>query len=226
MTDGTTIQQGELVIYRAENGRFQLEAKLVGETVWLSMNQISDLFGVNIPAISKHIRNIYEAGELTRRATVSKMETVRKEGRRQVTRKVEFYNLDMILSIGYRVNSTKATRFRIWATQTLKEHLTRGYTLNRQRFEQNARELETALQLVRRAAAGEALTTDQGRGLVDVIARYTRTFLLLQRYDEGLLTEPKGAPGGSLPAEAPPCYCNTKSYRKEATSCPRPNAPC
>ncbi len=97
MTDGAKTQQGELVIYRAENGRFQLEAKLVGETVWLSMNQIADLFGVNVPAISKHVRNIYEVGELSRRATVSKMETVRKEGRRQVTRKVEFYNLDMIL---------------------------------------------------------------------------------------------------------------------------------
>lgn len=200
MTDGAKTQQGELVIYRAENGQFQLEAKLVGETVWLSMNQIANLFGVNVPAISKHVRNIYEVGELSRRATVSKMETVRKEGRRQVTRKVEFYNLDMILSVGYRVNSTKATRFRTWATQTLKEHLTRGYTLHRQRFEQNARELEAALTLVRKTAAGEAITTDQGRGLVDVIARYTQTFLLLQRYDEGLLTEPKGTPGGVLPS--------------------------
>jgi prophage maintenance system killer protein len=84
----------------------------------------------------------------------------------------------------------------------LKEHLTRGYTLNRQRLEQNARELEAALSLVRRAGAGDTLTSDQGRGLVDVIARYTQTFLLLQRYDEGLLTEPRGTPGGALPALA------------------------
>ena len=113
---------------------------------------------------------------------------------------VDLYNLDVIISVGYRVKSRQGTRFRQWATQTLKEHLTRGYTIHRQRFEQNARELETALQLVRKAAAGEALTTDQGRGLVDVIARYTQTFLLLQRYDEGLLTEPKGIAGGLLPS--------------------------
>src|SRR5690606_32648266 len=103
---------------------------------------------------------------------------------------------------GYRVNSRRGVRFRQWATQTLREHLVRGYTINQQRFEQNARELEAALALVRKAAAGEALTTDQGRGLVDVIARYTQTFLLLQRYDEGLLEEPKGNRGGVLPAVA------------------------
>jgi prophage maintenance system killer protein len=113
---------------------------------------------------------------------------------------VDHYNLDVIISVGYRVKSQRGTQFRIWATRTLREHLVRGYTLNRQRFEQNARELEAALTLVRKAAAGDALTTDQGRGLVDVIGRYTQTFLLLQRYDEGLLTEPKGSPGGVLPA--------------------------
>jgi prophage maintenance system killer protein len=107
--------------------------------------------------------------------------------------------LDAIISVGYRVSSRRAVRFRQWATATLREHLVRGYTLNRQRFEHNARELEAALALVRRAAAAEALTSDQGRGLVDIIARYTQTFLLLQRYDEGLLLEPQGVPGGALP---------------------------
>src|SRR5690606_28899487 len=97
---------------------------------------------------------------------------------------VRFYNLDVIVSVGYRVKSQQGTRFRQWATRVLREHLTRGYTLDRQRFEQNASELEAALTLVRKAAQGEALTSDQGRGLVDVIARYTQTFLWLQRYDE------------------------------------------
>lgn len=176
-----------------------LEVRLVGDTVWLSQAQIADLFSVNVPAISKHIKNIYGDKELARKATVSKMETVRTEGKRQVVRSVELYNLDMIISVGYRVNSARATRFRIWATQTLREHLTRGYTLNRNRFEQNARELEAVLALIRKTAGGETLTKDQGRGLVDVIARYTQTFLLLQRYDDGLLAEPKGTAGGSLP---------------------------
>jgi prophage maintenance system killer protein len=116
-----------------------------------------------------------------------------------VVREIEYYNLDAIISVGYRVNSTRATRFRQWATRVLREHLTRGFSIDRARFEQNAAELEAALQLVKKAAAGEALTADQGRGLVDVIARYTQTFLWLQRYDEGLLTEPQGSPGGVLP---------------------------
>lgn len=112
---------------------------------------------------------------------------------------VRFYNLDVIISVGYRVKSRQGTRFRQWATGVLREHLTRGYSLDRQRFERNAAELEAALALVRKAAAGETLTAAQGRGLVDVIARYTQTFLWLQRYDEGLLTAPAGSPGGALP---------------------------
>ena len=112
---------------------------------------------------------------------------------------MRFYSLDVIISVGYRVKSLAGTRFRQWATRTLREHLVRGYTLNRQRFEHNAQELEAALVLVRRAATGELLTTDQGRGLIDIIARYTQTFLLLQRYDEGLLVAPKGVTGGILP---------------------------
>lgn len=197
---GEARPKGDVVVYQGQDGALRIEARMAGETIWLPMADIAKLFGVKVPAISKHVKNVYASRELSRRATVSKMETVRREGKRQVTRTVENYSLDMIISVGYRVNSAKATKFRIWATQTLKEHLTRGYTLNRQRLEQNARELEAALTLVRRVAAGEALTTDQGRGLVDVIARYTQTFLLLQRYDEGLLTEPKGTAGGSLPA--------------------------
>lgn len=191
---------GEVVIYRTKDSKTALDVRLVGETVWLTQAQIANLFKVNVPAVSKHIKNIYEARELAPRATVSKMEIVRVEGKRRVSRKVDLYNLDMIISVGYRVNSAQATRFRIWATQTLKAHLVRGYTLNRQRFEKNARELEAALALVRKTAGREALSGDQGRGLVDVISRYTQTFLLLQRYDEGLLTEPKGTAGGTLPA--------------------------
>lgn len=190
----------EVVVYQGQDGALRVEAKMAGESIWLPMADMAKLFGVKVPAISKHVKNIFATRELSPRATVSKMETVRREGRRQVVRTVEHYSLDMIISVGYRVNSTKATRFRIWATQTLKEHLTRGYTINRQRFEESAHELEAALTLVRKAAAGEALTTDQGRGLVDVIARYTQTFLLLQCYDEGLLTEPKGTMGGTLPS--------------------------
>jgi prophage maintenance system killer protein len=192
-------RRGEVAVYQGEDGALQIEARIAGDTLWLPMARIAELFGVNVPAVSKHIKNIYATGELEPGATLSKMETVRPEGKRQVTRTVEHYNLDMVISVGYRVNSNQATRFRIWATRILKEHLTRGYTFNRQRFDRNARELEAALRLVRKAASSGELSAESGRGLVDIIARYTQTFLLLQRYDEGLLTEPRGMAGGVLP---------------------------
>jgi prophage maintenance system killer protein len=160
---------------------------------------MSDWFGVQNAAISKHLKNIFITGELERTATVSKMETVQREGGRSVNRRIEYFNLDAVISVGYRVNSVRATRFRQWATRTLRQHLTQGYTLNRQRLEANARELEAALLLVRKAVQNPDLRIDAGRGLVEIIARYAQTFLLLQRYDDGLLTEPVQVPGGTLP---------------------------
>ena len=199
MTDQTP-QEGELILYRTADDAVRVEVLYDSETFWLDQRRMAELFGVDVRTVSEHLRNVYDGGELAEEGTLRKVRTVRTEGHREVAREVSYYNLDAIISVGYRVNSRRGVRFRQWATQTLREHLVRGYTLNRQRFEQNAAELETALTLVRKAAAGEALTTDQGRGLVDIIARYTQTFLLLQRYDEGLLVEPRGNPGGVLPA--------------------------
>jgi len=106
----------------------------------------------------------------------------------------------MVLSVGYRVKSKIATQFRIWATQRLREYLVRGYTINRQRFQENAAELKQALNLIKKAAQTPDLASDMGRGLVDIMGRYTQTFLWLQQYDEGLLKDPKGHTGGSLPS--------------------------
>lgn len=189
--------RGEVVLYQTADGKAALEVRLEGGTVWLTQAQMTELFETTKQNISLHTRNLFREGELEEAAVVKESLTTALDGKKYRTR---YFNLDVIISVGYRVKSKRGTQFRIWATQTLKEHLTRGYTLNRQRLEENARELEAALMLVRRVAAGEALTTDQGRGLVDVIARYTQTFLLLQRYDEGLLTEPKGTAGGTLPS--------------------------
>jgi prophage maintenance system killer protein len=186
----------EISIYQAENG--SVEVRLEKDTVWLSQEQMAALFDVQKAAVSKHLKNIYASGELERPATVSTMETVQQEGVRQVSRQIEHFNLDAVISVGYRVNSARATRFRQWATRMLREHLTQGYTLNKQRFEANARELEAALQLVRKAAQSTELRNEEGRGLVDVVARYAQTFLLLQRYDEGLLAEPQTVAGGKL----------------------------
>jgi len=184
----------QVVIY--EGGEARVEVRVERESVWLSLQQLAELFGRDKSVISRHLKAIFASGELERDSVVAKNATTAADGK---TYLVEYYNLDAIISVGYRVNSTRATRFRQWATRVLREHLTRGYTLDRARFEKNAAELEAALQLVKKAAAGEALTLDQGRGLVDVIARYTQTFLWLQRYDEGLLAEPQGSPGGVLP---------------------------
>lgn len=210
----------EISIYKTEIG--SIEVRLESESIWLSQENMASLFGVQKAAISKHLKNIFATGELDENRTVSKMETVRLEGSRTVKRQVEHFNLDAVLSVGYRVNSIQATQFRQWATKVLREHLTQGYTLNKQRFEENARELEAALRLVQKTAISAELSGDQGRGLVDVVTRYAQTFLLLQRYDEGLLTDPKVSSGGVLPTldEAYEALGNLKKdlmSRKEAT---------
>lgn len=207
----------EIVIYEA--GEARVEVRVDRETVWLTQEQMSKLFGRERSVITKHLRNIFDEGELERAAVCAKFAHTAADGK---TYQVEFYNLDVIISVGYRVKSLQGTRFRQWATRVLREHLTHGYSLDRQRLAQNAAELEAALRLVRKAAAGKALTAEQGRGLIDLIARYTQTFLWLQRYDEGLLAEPPGSPGGTLPtlAEARAAIARLKAdlmARGEAT---------
>jgi prophage maintenance system killer protein len=186
--------QNQIVIY--EHDTAHVEVRVEKDTVWLRQEQMAELFGRERSVITKHIRNVFAEGELERDAVCANFAHTAADGK---TYQVEHYNLDVIISVGYRVKSLQGTRFRQWATRVLREHLTQGFSLDRQRFAQNAAELEAALQLVKKAAAGEGLTADQGRGLVDVIARYTQTFLWLQRYDEGVLTAPAGSPGGALP---------------------------
>ena len=124
------MEQGEIILYQPDEA-VKLEVRMEDETVWLTQAQIAELFGTEVPAISKHIRNIIRSGELEKEATVSKMEIVRLEGSRKVKRVIDIYNLDMILSVGYRVNSKNATLFRRWANKVLKEYLLKGYSVNR-----------------------------------------------------------------------------------------------
>ncbi len=125
---------GEFVIFNTENGDVKVQIDAVNETIWMPQRGMSDLFGVGIAAINKHLNNIYEDGELEREATISKMEIVQVEGSRSVKRLVDFYNLDAIIAVGYRVNSKRATQFRIWSTKTLREYLVKGYILDDNRF--------------------------------------------------------------------------------------------
>ena len=191
--------QQDLVIF--QDAGQPVEVRLDGgrDTVWLTQRQMADLFETTVDNVSLHLKNIFADGELDETATTEDSSVVRQEGNRQVTRQVKHYNLDTIISVGYRVSSKRAVLFRQWATRILREHLTQGYTLNRQRFEANAKELEAAMELVRKAAQNPDLLADTGRGLVDIVTRYAQTFLLLQRYDEGLLAEPPTQSGGKLP---------------------------
>jgi hypothetical protein len=128
--------QSNFLLYTGNDGKINVEVFLKDETVWLTQKAMSELFGVKIPAISKHLSNIFESEELQKEATFSILETVQKEGNRQVKRKMEFYNLDAIISVGYRVNSYQATQFRIWATRTLKEFIIKGFVLDDERLKQ------------------------------------------------------------------------------------------
>ena len=122
--------RGEVLLYSDESGKEYVSVVFRDETFWLTQKAMAELFNVNVPAVSKHLQNIYEEGELERDSTISKMETVQQEGERQVRRTVDHYNLDAIIAVGYRVNSKKATRFRQWATKTLREYIQKGFVIN------------------------------------------------------------------------------------------------
>jgi prophage maintenance system killer protein len=189
----------EILIYELSDKTIEVQLDGVKETVWLNRQQMADLFGRDVKTIGKHVNNVFSEAELDKSGTVAKFATVQTEGTRQVERRVEHYNLDVIISVGYRVKSLQGTQFRIWATQCLKNYLVQGYAINQQRFDNNAEELQQALRLIQKAAKSPELTAEAGSGLVDIVSRYTQTFLWLQRYDEGLLAEPKGQVGGDLP---------------------------
>jgi len=127
-------QTTEFLLYTAPNGAIKVEVLLSHDTIWLTQKRMAELFGVGVAAISKHLENIYESGELQREATVSVLETVQQEGARQVARKLEYYNLDAVISVGYRVNSAQATQFRIWATQLIKEYIIKGFAMDDERL--------------------------------------------------------------------------------------------
>jgi hypothetical protein len=128
----------EFLIFTGQANEQSIEARYEDETVWLSQKLMAELFSVGVPTINEHLKNIYEAGELTREATIRKFRIVQTEGGRGVTRQVDFYNLDAIISVGYRVNSVRATQFRQWATQVLREFAIKGYVLDRKRLENGA----------------------------------------------------------------------------------------
>ncbi|MDO8721726.1 MAG: virulence protein RhuM/Fic/DOC family protein [Syntrophales bacterium] len=175
--------RGEIVIYRTKDGRAALEVKLQEETVWLSQAQVGQLFDKNKRTISEHISNLFKEGELIEKAVVRKIRTTAADGK---SYQVEYYNLDVIISVGYRVKSQRGTQFRIWATQVLKDHILKGYSINEKRLqEQNARllELQKTVGLLQRVMESRELARDEATGLLQVITDYSYALSLLDQYD-------------------------------------------
>ena len=174
----------EIVIYQSEDGKTQLDVKLEGETVWLTQTQMSELFQTDRTVINRHIRNIYKSGELEEEATCAKNAQVRIEGNRIVSRSIPYYNLDMIISVGYRVNSIRGVRFRQWANSVLKQYLIKGYAVNERIRKQQISELRQLVQVLGRTLQQQPVpTTDESNALFKVVVDYTYALDTLDDYD-------------------------------------------
>ncbi|WP_308601173.1 RhuM family protein [uncultured Dysgonomonas sp.] len=177
------MNKGEVIIYQTPDGNTQLDVQLEDETVWLSLNQISTLFERDKSVISRHIRNLYREQELEEKATVAKNATVQNENGREVLRQIEYYNLDVIISVGYRVKSQRGTQFRIWANNILKEYLIKGYAINQNAKNEQLENLKKTVKLLSNVIAPKALSADEATGLLRVITDYTYALDTLDRYD-------------------------------------------
>jgi prophage maintenance system killer protein len=183
----------EIIIYEDPDVSNPVQVTLEGETVWLTQEQMAMLFGRERSVITKHLRNIFKEGELLQEATCAKFAQVQIEGQRRVQRGIDHYNLDAIISVGYRVNSKRGVRFRQWATAVLRQHLLQGYTLNRPRLaERGLDEAREALDLLSRTLTANALVDDTGRAVLELIKGYAKTWRLLVQYDENNLPLPAG----------------------------------
>jgi len=179
----------DIVIYRSPKVVVSLRAQVEKETMWATQAQMASLFGVQPQAVIRHLRNIYKEKELSKGATCSILEQVRLEGARTVKRSIEYYNLDAIIAVGYRINSKQATAFRIWATETLRDYLLHGYALNRKRLieskQNTVKDLEKTIGFIQSIATRNYLEQDEVAKLFDVVKDYAHSWLLLQEYDEG-----------------------------------------
>lgn len=176
----------QLVIYQSPQGDTRIDVRVKGETIWLTQRQIAELFGTKVPAISKHLKNIFASGELQEDMVISKMETTTRHGAiagKTQTTETKFYNLDAILSVGYRVNSKNATAFRIWANQVLKQYLLQGYAINERVAAQKYDELSQLVKVLGRTIQNQEKLTEDSRPLLDVVVDYTYALDTLDRYD-------------------------------------------
>jgi len=176
---------GEIVLYQAPDGSVKLDVRLERDTIWLSLNQMAALFDRDKSVISRHLRNVFREGELNRESVVAFFATTAADGK---TYEVEYYNLDAIISVGYRVNSRRGTQFRIWATQVLRDHILKGYTVNARRLQ----ELQQTIRLVSTLADRRALSGEEATGLLRVVHDYASALKLLDDYDHGRIPPVRG----------------------------------
>jgi prophage maintenance system killer protein len=185
---------GEVLVYEAADGSVRVDVRLERDTVWLTQRQMSEVFETTPENVLMHLKNVFGDGELEEFATTKEFLVVQSEGRRQVRRNLKHYNLDAIISVGYRVNSRRGVRFRQWATGVLRNHLVQGYTFNQTRLaERGLREARQTLDLLVRTLQNQALVDDTGWAVLDLITGYADTWRLLLEYDEDRLALPPGA---------------------------------
>lgn len=182
------IYRGEMVIYKSKDGGIEVEAEVKNETVWLKQEQIANIFDTDRSVITKHLKNIFDSGELSEKSNVQKRHIANSD------KPVKFYSLDAILSVGYRVNSRRATQFRIWATGILRGHILNGFTLNQKRLSEikgkQLDEFEQAVSVIKKTIETKQLTNRESDGILKVITDYANSWVLLQKYDKGLLAAP------------------------------------
>lgn len=179
-------EQQQIAIYEATDGQIRLEVNMDIDTVWLTQQQMADLFETSRVNVTEHIGHVYKSKELEKDATSRKFRLVQKEGKRSVSRNVEHYNLDVIISVGYRVNSIRGTQFRIWANKVLKEYITKGYALNKKLLGEavaKLQELKQAIHLIGQVASEHPISNDEAKGLLHVITDYAYALDVLDQYD-------------------------------------------
>lgn len=186
--------KGKIIIYRSKDGQAKIEVNLQKETVWLTQKQIAELFGIERSVVTKHLGKVFKEGELDKNSVCAFFAHTAEDGK---IYKTQFYNLDAVISVGYKANSKRATQFRIWATKTLRDHLVKGYTINEKRLKQQRevklQEMERVIRLFQKARQNKLLNQNEADGLLQVITDYANSWLLLQKYDEEKLQVKKRA---------------------------------
>jgi prophage maintenance system killer protein/phage regulator Rha-like protein len=185
------MQTDQIIIYQTTDGQTAIDVKLENETVWLTQYDLAELFETDRTSLTKHIKNIYKTGELDEASTCAKFAQVQTEGSRTIKRGINHYNLDLIISVGYRVNSKRGTQFRIWANKVLKEYLVKGYTVNEKRLKEQAdqlTDLKNTVALLSNVIENKELTSDEATGLLKVVTDYTYALDILDKYDHQELT--------------------------------------